>query len=74
MPACVADFNWGGNFLTLGTEEAWGKSSLKDVLMGLDDDEFNLFLARVVIKASGMGVVGVDLTAKVAWLKELKSR
>ena len=72
MPACVADFSWGANLLSLETEESWQKSSLPKVLRNLDGDEFNLFLAKMVIKASGMGVVGTDLTEKVAWFKELR--
>lgn len=71
MPACVTDFNWGKDMLTLNSEKAWTKS-LSGVLSGLDDDEFNLFLAKVVIKASGAGVVGVDLTEKVGILRGMR--
>jgi hypothetical protein len=73
MPACVTDFNWGKDMTGLNSEKAWEKS-LKNVLVGLDDGEFNLFLAKVVIKASGAGVVGVDLTSKVTLLKELRTK
>lgn len=72
MPTCVSDFEWGSKLVSLSTEKAWEKS-LKGTLSGLDDDEFNLFLAKVVIKASGAGVVGVDLTQKVALLRELRT-
>ncbi len=71
MPVCVSDFDWGSKCLTLNSVKEWEKT-LKLVLVGLDEDEFNLFLAKVVIKASGAGVVGKDLTEKVTLLKDLR--
>lgn len=71
MPACVADFKWGDGLVTNNSQVSWEKT-LRGVLASLDDDEFNLFLAKVVIKASGAGVVGKDLTEKVVLLRELR--
>lgn len=70
VPATLADLN--RDYCV--ADDSHFETSLKDVLQKMDDSEFNLFLARVVIKASGQGITGFTLTGGVAWLKELKAR
>lgn len=48
------------------------EKGLKRAIKKMDNDEFNLFLAQVVIKASGKQIMGVDLTAQIMALKELR--
>ena len=48
------------------------EKGLKKTIDKMDNDEFNLFLAQVVIKASAKQIMGVDLTAQIMALKELK--
>jgi len=48
------------------------EKGLKKVIKKMDGDEFNLFLAQVVIKASSKQIMGVDLTAQIVALKELR--
>ena len=45
---------------------------LKKVIKKMDDDEFNVFLAQVVIKASSKQIMGVDLTKQIMAIKALK--
>ncbi len=48
------------------------EEGLKKAIKKMDGDEFNLFLAQVVIKASSKQIMGVDLTAQILALKELR--
>lgn len=69
VPAALADLKKDYGLLT-GVEF---EVSLKEVVKKMDSTEFNVFLAQVVIKASGKGITGVTLTGGVAWLKELRA-
>lgn len=73
LPACATDLEWGDKFVSLNSERQWGKS-LGSVLQKMDEEEFNIFLAKVVIRASGAGVVGVELTEKIAWFRAVRSK
>ncbi len=70
MPACLAGLH-GESGLVESSVEEW-EASLQEVLQKMDETEFNIFLAQVVIKASGQQIVGLQLTEGVAWLKELR--
>lgn len=48
------------------------EKGLTKLIKKMDVDEFNLFLAQVVIKASSKQIMGVDLTTQVQALKELR--
>lgn len=48
------------------------EKGLTKIIKKMDVDEFNLFLAQVVIKASSKQIMGVDLTTQVQALKELR--
>lgn len=69
VPACLATLGKDG--LVASGDEF--EVSLREVIKKMDNTEFNVFLAQVVIKASsGQEVVGAQLSAGVVWLKELR--
>lgn len=71
MPACISEFEWGKSLSTVDLENDWEKS-LKGIFAKMVEAEFNVFLAKMVIKASSAGVQGVELTEKVALFKGLR--
>lgn len=48
------------------------EKGLKKTIDKMDNDEFNLLMAQVVIKASAKQIMGVDLTAQIMALRELR--
>lgn len=48
------------------------EKGLKKAIKKMDGDEFNLFLAQIVIKASAKQIMGEDLTTQIQALKELR--
>jgi hypothetical protein len=70
VPVCLADAKDGEKLAGLLRSKGLNKS-FSQYLKNLDESEFNLFLAKLVIKASGQGVVGVQLTEKIGQLKEM---
>lgn len=73
MPALAEQFNLGVTSLTGSSRVAEWEKSIKKAIRKMDEDEFNLFLAQVVIKASSKLIMGVDLTAQVQALRELRA-
>lgn len=71
MPACVENFSWGSGLSDCATEEEWGKG-LKSEVKKMDEGEFDLFLAEVVMLAARKQIMGVDLTEKIEFLKGLR--
>ena len=71
VPQCAKNFKWGENLVTSSKIEL--QKSLKSVVKNLDEAEFDVFTAQLVIKASGMGVVGAELTEIVTWFQELRA-
>lgn len=72
MPACLAEMHKDDGLVDCVQIEKW-EVSLKEIIKKMDNSEFNILMAQMVIKASGQGIVGLDLTAGVAWLKELRN-
>ncbi len=72
MPACVANFPWGGEFSGVTSQKKW-ENGLKVKIKAMDDAEFDLFLAWVVMSASKEQLMGVDLTEKINFFRELRS-
>ncbi len=70
MPACISEFEWGKDLMSLDLEQE-GKA-LKKVFQKMGETEFNVFLAKMVIKASSAGYQGIELTEKVTLFKSLK--
>lgn len=71
LPDLVSQFNLGKDLTATSKTGDWEKCLVKAVKK-MDVDEFNLFLAQVVIKASSKQIMGVDLTAQISALKDLR--
>jgi len=71
LPELKDQFDLAGK-LTLSSKVAEWERSIKKAIKKMDEDEFNLFLAQVVIKASSKQIMGVDLTAQIHALKDLR--
>ncbi|OGD70366.1 hypothetical protein A3A84_01670 [Candidatus Collierbacteria bacterium RIFCSPLOWO2_01_FULL_50_23] len=72
LPDLVNQFSLGKDLTATSKTGDWEKCLIK-AIKKMDTDEFNLFLAQVVIKASSKQIMGVDLTAQIQALKALKS-
>lgn len=73
MPDCVSGLSWGKELGNIEGEEEW-KKTLESNLCELDEEEFDVFLAQLVIKASGKGVVGKDLTGTIELMREWRNK
>lgn len=71
VPVCLADIK-NGEKLAASLRSVGLSKSFTQFIRGLDEAEFNLLLAKVVIKASGQGIVGLALTEKISVLKEIR--
>lgn len=71
MPACIENFSWSADLSKCSSEKEWGKG-LKSRVKEMDEAEFDLFLAEVVMTAAKKQIMGVDLTEKIEFLKALK--
>ena len=71
LPDLVNQFNLGKDLTATSKTGEWERCLIK-AIKKMDTDEFNLFLAQVVIKASSKQIMGVDLTAQVMALKDLR--
>lgn len=72
MPACVANYSWGSGFSADWSAKKWQKS-LKEKIVEMDDAEFDLFLAEVVMSASKAMIMGVELTEKINLFRSLRN-
>lgn len=72
MPACVANYPWGVDFSADWSAKKWQKS-LKEKISEMDESEFDLFLAGVVMSASKAMIMGVDLTEKINLFRDLRN-
>jgi hypothetical protein len=71
MPTCVANYPWGKEFSDDFSQKKWEKG-LKEKIKAMDEAEFNLFLAGVVMSASKLQLMGVSLTEKINLFRELR--
>ena len=71
MPVVAGEFDWASKLIALGDKKAWEKG-LKQTVRKLDNEEFNLFLAKVVMTAASKQIMGVDLTRRIEFLKSLR--
>jgi hypothetical protein len=72
MPASITKYPWAGEMSKLKSVSAW-EVSLKKKIAKMDNDEFNLFLAGVVMASGAAGMMGVDLTEKIQMFKKLRA-
>jgi hypothetical protein len=71
MPGLSKKFCWEKSFLVKFEKEGWEKC-LKELVRRMDDEEFNLFMAQVVMEAAGKQIMGVDLTEQIGVIKALR--
>lgn len=71
MPGLAARFCWEKDFLVKFERDGWEKC-LKNVVKRMDDEEFNLFMAQVVMEAAGKQIMGVNLTEQIEVIKALR--
>lgn len=71
MPACIEGFSWSDDLSKCSSEKQWGEG-LKSRVKKMDEAEFDLFLAEVVMTAAKKQIMGVDLTEKIEFLQALK--
>lgn len=72
VPVCLADIKNGDKLAELLRSKGANKTFSQHLKL-LDEPEFNLLLAKVVIKASGKGIVGAELTERIELLKGLRT-
>ncbi len=72
MPEAVSKYPWAGEFNAKMSIKKW-QEGIKAKVQTMDENEFDLFLASVVMQASRDQMMGVDLTEKVAFLRNLRS-
>lgn len=72
MTVCVSEFSWGEEALKQVKAKNWQKT-FASFVKDMDEAEFKVFLAKVVIEASGQGVVGTDLTDHINTLRDLRA-
>ncbi len=62
----------GGVTLSAICDRKGYEKGIKSFIKGMDEDEFNLFLAQVVMMASSKQIMGVGLTEQIVFLKTLR--
>lgn len=71
MPGLAAHFCWEDSVLAKFEKDGWEKC-LKGVIKGMDDEEFNLLMAQIVMRAAAKQIMGVDLTAQIDAVKAMR--
>ena len=71
MPASIVNYPWAKEFSASTSEKKW-ESGLKTKIKAMDDAEFDLFLASVVMSASKELLMGKGLTDKINLFRELR--
>lgn len=71
MPACVSTYAWGRELMGCKTQEAFEKG-LKKQVKAMDEGEFDLFMAAIVMEAARKQIMGIDLTTQVGFLRDLR--
>ena len=72
MPASIVNYSWSKDFSAGMSAKKW-QEGIKAKVMAMDEDEFDLFLAGVVMAASRAQIMGVTLTEKVEYFRSLRS-
>lgn len=71
MPASIENYSWSKDFSSAMSQKKW-QDGIKAKVSAMDDDEFDLFLAGVVMAASRAQIMGVALTEKIEYFRELR--
>ena len=72
MPASIVNYSWSKDFTASMSQKKW-QDGIKTKVQAMDDDEFDLFLAGVVMAASRAQMMGVTLTEKIEYFRQLRS-
>ncbi len=72
IPECVSKYPWGGEFNAKMSIKKY-QEGIKTKIKAMDENEFDLFLAAVVMQASRDQMMGVNLTEKVGFLRGLRA-
>jgi hypothetical protein len=73
MPVAVANYPWSGEFSAEMSPKKWEKNIALKVEK-MSEDEFDLFLAAVVMQASKAQMMGVGLTEKITFFRSLRAQ
>lgn len=71
MPASIENYSWSKDFSAGMSQKKW-QEGIKAKVCAMDDDEFDLFLAGVVMSASKAQLMGVMLTEKIEYFRSLR--
>lgn len=71
MPASIVNYSWSKDFSAGMSVKKW-QEGIKAKICAMDDDEFDLFLAGVVMASSKAQIMGVLLTEKVEYFRSLR--
>ena len=72
MPASIVNYSWSKDFTPAMSQKKW-QDGIKAKVQAMDDDEFDLFLAGVVMAASRAQMMGVTLTEKIEYFRTFRS-
>lgn len=72
MPASIANYSWSKDFPAGISVKKW-QEGIKAKVCAMDDDEFDLFLAGVVMASSKAQIMGVELTEKIEYFRSLRA-
>ena len=72
MPASIENYSWSKDFSAKMSAQNW-QEGIKGKIQAMDDDEFDLFLAGVVMASSKAQIMGVLLTEKIEFFRSLRS-
>jgi len=72
MPASIVNYSWSKDFSAGMSTKKW-QEGIKAKVAAMDEDEFDLFLAGVVMAASKAQIMGVTLTEKVEYFRSLRN-
>lgn len=71
MPASIVNYSWSKDFTPAMSQKKW-QDGIKAKVQAMDEDEFDLFLAGVVMAASRAQMMGVSLTEKIEYFRGLR--
>lgn len=72
MPASIENYSWSKDFSAGMSMKKW-QEGITTKVQAMDDDEFDLFLAGVVMAASRAQMMGVTLTEKIEYFRSLRA-
>lgn len=71
MPTCVMQFPWGNEFSGKMSVKKW-EENIAIRVRKMSEDEFDLFLAAVVMQSSKDQMMGLLLTEKITFFRSLR--